>query len=73
MAPDTADLLQKVSVWVIAEVQLLQKDPVRRLGGGPTDAEEVKNHPFFRSVDWEKLYNKELPVPYVRLIPAGDA
>ena len=35
---------------------MLTKDPKKRLGGGPTDAEEVKKHPFFRSIDWKKLY-----------------
>ena len=49
------------------ERQLLTKDPKKRLGGGPTDAEEVKKHPFFRSIDWKKLYEKDLPVPFVGL------
>ena len=44
---------------------MLQKDPKQRLGGDSTDAEAVKKHPFFKSIDWEKLYRKELPVPYV--------
>ena len=55
LTPDTADILQK----------LLQKDPKRRLGGDSTDAEAVKKHPFFQSIDWDKLYRKELPVPYL--------
>lgn len=55
MSPDTADILQK----------LLKKDPTKRLGGGPTDAEEVKKHPFFKSIDWTKLYQKALPVPFL--------
>ena len=25
----------------------------------------MKKHPFFQSIDWNKLYRKELPVPYV--------
>lgn len=25
----------------------------------------MKKHPFFRSIDWDRLYRKELPVPYV--------
>lgn len=28
--------------------QLLTKDPSRRLGGGLSDALELKQHPFFR-------------------------
>ncbi|KAK8825224.1 RPS6 protein kinase [Blastocystis sp. ATCC 50177/Nand II] len=55
LSPETADILQK----------LLQKDPKQRLGGGPDDAASVKAHPFFKSIDWDKLYRKELPVPYL--------
>ena len=25
----------------------------------------MKAHPFFKSIDWDKLYRKELPVPYL--------
>ncbi len=28
------------------------------MGAGPTDAEEIKKHPFFDSIDWAKVYNK---------------
>jgi len=31
---------------------LLDKNPETRLGGGPNDAEDIKNHPWFSSVDW---------------------
>ena len=33
---------------------------VCRLGGGETDAEEVKKHVFFESVDWQELYDKKV-------------
>ena len=41
--------------------RLLQRDPSQRLGtrGG---AEEVKNHPFFKSVDWALLRWAEAPL-----------
>ena len=55
LSPDTADIL----------IKLLQKDPKKRLGGDERDAESVKSHPFFKSIDWDKLYRKELPVPYL--------
>ena len=32
---------------------LLQKDPRKRLGGGNLDAEEIKQHPYFKDVNWE--------------------
>ncbi|KAK6753347.1 hypothetical protein RB195_012753 [Necator americanus] len=43
---------------------LLFKDPSQRLGGGPDDALEVCQQPFFKPIDWEKLYRKEIEPPY---------
>eukprot|EP00386_Alphamonas_edax_P010601 GDKI01034087.1.p1 GENE.GDKI01034087.1~~GDKI01034087.1.p1 ORF type:complete len:404 (+),score=80.12 GDKI01034087.1:130-1212(+) len=43
---------------------LFQRDPDLRLGGGPRDAEEVKCHPFFASVDWDLLYQKRVQPPF---------
>ena len=41
--------------------KLLQRDPSQRLGtrGG---AEEVKNHPFFKTTDWALLRWAEAPL-----------
>ncbi len=38
---------------------LLKRDPDERLGGGVSDAEEIKSHPWFKSLDWRKVVNKE--------------
>ncbi|KAL8426234.1 hypothetical protein Efla_005465 [Eimeria flavescens] len=43
---------------------LLHRDANERLGAGPTDAEEIKMHPFFRSVDWDQLLAKKVKPPY---------
>lgn len=43
--------------------RLLEKDPNKRLGGGPKDAKEIKEHPYFKDVDWDKVYNKKIPPP----------
>lgn len=37
--------------------KLLQKDPTQRLGAGGAD--EVKIHPFFQGIEWEKLRTQE--------------
>jgi len=37
---------------------LLTQNPVNRLGSGEADSAQIKSHPFFASIDWEKLYNK---------------
>lgn len=44
--------------------RLLVRDPSTRLGSGESDIEEIISHPFFRSIDWEKLFSKEITPPY---------
>eukprot|EP01137_Pigoraptor_chileana_P006815 Opistho-2@51572 len=43
---------------------LLDRDPTKRIGSGPTDAEEIKSHLFFKDVDWAKLLRKEYTPPF---------
>jgi hypothetical protein len=42
---------------------LLTRDPSKRLGSG-SDAVEIKKHPFFKDIDWEKLYQKKIDPPF---------
>lgn len=44
--------------------RLLVKDPRQRLGGGEGDAKELKRHPFFRTLDWNALAQKQIPAPF---------
>jgi len=43
---------------------LLERDPRRRLGGGPLDAIEIQRHPYFADIDWEKLKRKQYKPPF---------
>jgi serine/threonine protein kinase len=43
---------------------LLTKEPRRRLGSGPNDAEDIKEQEFFRDLDWEKLMKGEIAPPW---------
>mmetsp|Transcript_21819 Transcript_21819/g.38391 ORF Transcript_21819/g.38391 Transcript_21819/m.38391 type:complete len:666 (+) Transcript_21819:420-2417(+) len=43
---------------------LLTKDPTKRLGSGPKDADEIKPHPFFATIDWDKLQKGEITPPW---------
>ena len=36
---------------------------MKRLGAGPRDSEEIKEHPFFEGIDWGKVLNRELVMP----------
>ncbi|KAF4788639.1 ribosomal protein S6 kinase, 90kDa, polypeptide 5 [Turdus rufiventris] len=48
--------------------RLLVKDPKKRLGCGPTDADEIKQHPFFQNMNWEDLAAKKIPAPFKPVI-----
>ena len=52
VSPPAADLLRK----------LLERDPSKRLGS-TNDAQEIKDYPYFKDVDWKKVYNKEIKTP----------
>ena len=54
---DTASLLRG----------LLQKDPWKRLGGSIKDAEEIKQHRYFKDVNWDDVYNKRIRPPPVNV------
>ena len=43
---------------------LLHREPAERLGSGPTDADEIKDHLFFASVEWEALLDGSAPPPW---------
>lgn len=48
-------------------LKLMNRNPKKRMGtfGG---ADEIKKHPFFKGIDWRKLYNREYkpPEPYLK-------
>ncbi|CAH8634833.1 unnamed protein product [Heterobilharzia americana] len=43
---------------------LLTRDPVKRLGCGPDGEQEIKEHLFFRRLDWEKIALRLVQPPY---------
>lgn len=45
-------------------VRILAKRPEERLGSGPTEGMEVKEHPVFRAIDWDALERRQVPPPY---------
>jgi protein kinase A len=59
--PHALDLLQ----------QLITKDLSRRLGNLQGGSADVKAHPWFTEVIWEKLLSKDIETPYEPPIQAG--
>ena len=43
--------------------RLLERNPNKRLGGSIKDGLEIKEHPYFKDVDWKKMYEKKLKPP----------
>uniref|UniRef100_A0A8C1K1M6 non-specific serine/threonine protein kinase n=1 Tax=Cyprinus carpio TaxID=7962 RepID=A0A8C1K1M6_CYPCA len=43
---------------------LFKRNPSNRLGAGPDGVEEIKRHIFFATVDWNKLYRREIKPPF---------
>lgn len=43
--------------------KLLVRNPDKRLGAW--GVEEILTHPFFKGINWEKLFNKEITPPYM--------
>lgn len=54
MPRDSVSILQK----------LLTREPELRLGSGPTDAQEIMSHAFFRNINWEDVYQKRITPPF---------
>uniref|UniRef100_A0A8D0HQ78 Ribosomal protein S6 kinase n=1 Tax=Sphenodon punctatus TaxID=8508 RepID=A0A8D0HQ78_SPHPU len=43
---------------------LFKRNPTNRLGAGPDGVEEIKRHSFFSTIDWNKLYRREIQPPF---------
>ncbi|XP_037081808.1 ribosomal protein S6 kinase 2 beta-like [Pollicipes pollicipes] len=43
---------------------LFKRNPANRLGSGTNGVEEIQRHDFFATIDWGKLYRKEIQPPF---------
>ncbi|XP_072890504.1 ribosomal protein S6 kinase alpha-1 isoform X1 [Hemitrygon akajei] len=51
---------------------LFKRNPANRLGAGVDGVEEIKRHPFFANIDWNKLYRRELKPPFRPAVARPD-
>jgi serine/threonine protein kinase len=61
MPRDSVSILQK----------LLTREPEMRLGSGPTDAQEIMSHAFFRNINWDDIYHKRVTPPFIPTITSA--
>ncbi|KIM58350.1 hypothetical protein SCLCIDRAFT_1218700, partial [Scleroderma citrinum Foug A] len=55
-------------------LKLMERDPVKRYGKSAYGSGDVFVHPWFGDVDWERLKNRRITVPYLpKLRGDGDA
>lgn len=43
---------------------LFKRNPAHRLGSSEKDVNELKSHPFFASINWQRLYAREVQPPF---------
>ena len=54
LSKEAVDLLEKFFI----------KDPENRLGSGPNGLQDIKSHPFFATINWESIINKNIKPPF---------
>ena len=52
--------------------ELLVVDPNNRLGNGVNGVENIKSHEYFKDVDWNKYYNKEIEPPFIPKLDSDE-
>jgi p90 ribosomal S6 kinase len=52
---------------------LFKRNPANRLCSGPNSIEDLKCHPFFGNIDWDKLLSKLIPPPFQPTVVQDDA
>uniref|UniRef100_A0A4W5LZM0 Ribosomal protein S6 kinase n=1 Tax=Hucho hucho TaxID=62062 RepID=A0A4W5LZM0_9TELE len=51
---------------------LFKRNPINRMGSGADGAEEIKRHTFFSTIDWNKLFRREIPPPFKPAVARPD-
>ncbi|CAG10441.1 unnamed protein product, partial [Tetraodon nigroviridis] len=51
---------------------LFKRNPANRLGSGADGAEEIKRHGFFSTIDWNKLFRREMKPPFRPAVARPD-
>lgn len=58
---------------LISSFLIFLKDQLKRLGNLKNGSDDVKHHRWFKSIDWEDVYNKKLQPPIIPTVSSdGD-
>eukprot|EP00434_Breviolum_minutum_P021955 symbB.v1.2.019380.t1/scaffold1582.1/size178113/15 len=62
---------EKLRPWLEGSLLSWAEDPAKRLGGGPSDGEEVKGHPFYSGIDWTAIQQRRVTPPFKPNVSEG--
>lgn len=48
-------------------LNLLNRNPNKRLGASLRDADDIKEHAFFKTVNWDDVYNQTIKMPTIEV------
>ncbi|XP_062510728.1 ribosomal protein S6 kinase 2 beta-like isoform X2 [Corticium candelabrum] len=51
---------------------LFKRNPQNRMGHGPNGIENIKQHVFFSSIDWDRLFRREVKPPFKPAVSRDD-
>ncbi|KAI0207595.1 Ribosomal protein S6 kinase 2 alpha [Lamellibrachia satsuma] len=51
---------------------LFKRNPANRLGAGSAGVDEIKKHPFFSTINWDKLFRREITPPFKPVVNRVD-
>lgn len=54
----------KLLIGSIFISQLLEKDNTKRLGSGYGDFDDIKQHEFFKTINWDQLMQRRITPPF---------
>jgi len=52
---------------------LFKRNPANRLGSGPRGGRDIMDHKFFQSIDFDKLYKRDVKPPFIPAVPPDSA
>ena len=67
-------LIAVITTITYSFIQLLNRNPYKRLGAGKRGSDEIKEHPFMAPVNWNDVMQRKskIPKPYTKKLVKQD-